>query len=85
MRLPFPVLLILHTNDGGIQNAVTVVDDLIFDSTQKLALKLCEESFKFLCHRNGGLQKFEAIYMFHDSVIKKEMDQKSCNTLNLSI
>ena len=85
MRLPFPVLLILHTIDGAIQNAVTVVDDLIFDSTQKLALKLCEESFKFLCHRNGGLQKFEAIYMFHDSVIKKEMDQKSCNTLNLSI
>ena len=32
MILPFPVLLILHTIDGAIQNAVTVVDDLIFDS-----------------------------------------------------
>ena len=31
MRLPFPVLLILKTNDGGIQHAVPVVDDLIFD------------------------------------------------------
>ena len=71
MRLPFPVLLILKTNDGGIQHAVTVVDDLIFDSTQKHALKLCEEGFKFLCKRNGGLQKFDAIFMFFASVTKK--------------
>ena len=64
MRLPYPVLLILHCNDGGIQHAVAVVDDLIFDSTQTVALKLCEQSFHFICNRNGGLQKIDAIYMF---------------------
>ena len=84
MRLPFPVLLILKTNDGGIQHAVTVVDDLIFDSTQKHALKLCEDGFKFLCKRNGGLQKFDAIFMFYASVMKKRNGQGKLYYINFN-
>ena len=47
MRLPFLVLLILQTNNGGIEHAVTVVDDLIFGSTQNLLLSFVKKVSSF--------------------------------------
>ena len=49
----------------------------------KYALKLCEEGFKFLCKRNGGLQKFDAIFMFYASVMKKRNGQGKLYYINL--
>ena len=39
--------------DAGVNHAVCVVDDLIFDSTQHFALKLCRESFDWICGDGG--------------------------------
>ena len=39
--------------DAGVNHAVCVVDDLIFDSTQHFTLKLCHESFDWICGEGG--------------------------------
>ncbi len=36
-------------NDGSNNHAFVVVDDLIFDSTQTHAMKLCRESLDWIC------------------------------------
>ena len=46
--------------DGGIGHAITIVGDLIFDSTQSHALKLGKDSFDWCCANDNG---FERIYM----------------------
>jgi hypothetical protein len=46
--------------DGGISHAITIVGDLIFDSTQSHALKLRKNSLDWCCANNRG---FESIYM----------------------
>ena len=48
-----PRIVLLKGNDGSMNHAVTVVDDLIFDSTQKFALKKCKESFDWCCGDEG--------------------------------
>jgi hypothetical protein len=45
----YPTVLVLVGNDGSVNHAVTVVDDLIFDSTQEFALKLTMESLDWIC------------------------------------
>jgi hypothetical protein len=46
--------------DGGIGHAITIVGDLIFDSTQRHALKLGKNSLDWCCADDLG---FESIYM----------------------
>ncbi len=46
--------------DGGIGHAITIVGDLIFDSTQTHALKLGKDSLDWCCANDRG---FESIYM----------------------
>jgi hypothetical protein len=46
--------------DGGIGHAITIVGNLIFDSTQTHALKLGKDSLDWCCAYNHG---FESIYM----------------------
>jgi hypothetical protein len=46
--------------DGGIGHAITIVGDLIFDSTQSHALKLGKNSLDWCCANDRG---FESIYM----------------------
>jgi hypothetical protein len=46
--------------DGGIGHAITIVGDLIFDSTQSHALKLGKKSLDWCCANDRG---FESIYM----------------------
>jgi hypothetical protein len=46
--------------DGGIGHAITIVGDLIFDSTQSHALKLGNNSLDWCCANDRG---FESIYM----------------------
>jgi hypothetical protein len=49
----FPTMVIQRTNDGSASHAVVVVDDIIFDATQSHALKLCQETFEWICGKNG--------------------------------
>jgi hypothetical protein len=48
----YPTVVIPEASDFQITHAVCVVDDLIFDSTQKYALKLKAESFNWICGTN---------------------------------
>ena len=60
----YPTLVIPSGNDGSTGHAVCVVDDLIFDSTQENALKLCRESLDWICGRYGCKELYVAI-RFH--------------------
>ena len=67
----FPTLLHLIGCDGSSNHSVTVVDDLIFDSTQDYALKLKKESFDWICGANG-IAGFNAVYQFNRKYHTKE-------------
>jgi hypothetical protein len=49
----FPTVIFPVANDGSANHAVVVIDDLIFDSTQAYALKLCRESLDWICGDMG--------------------------------
>ena len=72
-QTPFPTIVIPQCVDGGVNHAVTVVDDLIFDSTQTNALKLTKESFDWICAKNGGFQKISGAYRFNSQERTKEV------------
>jgi hypothetical protein len=46
-----PHLTVVHPKgmDGSADHAVCVVDDIVFDARLTHALKLCEESFDWVC------------------------------------
>jgi hypothetical protein len=48
----YPTVVLPEASDFQITHAVCVVDDLIFDSTQKYAMKLKAESFNWICGTN---------------------------------
>jgi hypothetical protein len=49
----FPTLVIPYGKDGSNNHSFVVVDDLIFDSTQTHALKLCQKRFDWICGDDG--------------------------------
>jgi hypothetical protein len=55
----FPTLGIPRANDGSASHAVVVVNNLIFDATQSHAMKLCRESYEWICgkHGVGGIER----------------------------
>jgi hypothetical protein len=59
----FPTLVIPRANDGSASHAVFVVDDIIFDATQSHAMKLCKESFDWICGK-GGIGDIERALRF---------------------
>jgi len=63
-RTPYPTVIIPQGNDSSINHVICVIHDLIFDSTQQYALKLCPKSFHWICGELGcfgiyGSQRFE--------------------------
>jgi hypothetical protein len=54
------LVVILLGGDGSIGHAITIIGDLIFDSTQSHALKLGNSSLDWCCANDLG---FESIYM----------------------
>ena len=46
-------MVVPQGKDDSVGHAVCVVDDLIFDSTQKYALKLTKESLDWICGAGG--------------------------------
>ena len=49
-----PTVIIPLGSDGGVQHAITVVGDLVFDSTQNYALTLSQLSVDWCCDSEGG-------------------------------
>ena len=45
----FPTVVVPQGRDGSVNHAVCIVDDLVFDSTQPKALKLCRETLDWVC------------------------------------
>ena len=58
---PYPTLVMPIGEDGSKSHVVTVVDDLIFDSTQKYALKLTQQSLDWICGECGCSEIGEAV------------------------
>ena len=63
-KTPYPTIVIPAGNDGSVNHAVCIVDDLVFDSTQNYALKLKKESFDFAVGECGAGGIFGAIRFY---------------------
>jgi len=53
-KTPYPNIVVPLGKDQSLNHAVCVVDDLIFDSTQKYALKLKRKSLDWVCGGDGA-------------------------------
>jgi hypothetical protein len=53
-----PYLTVVHPkgNDRSADHAICVVDDLVFDARFSHALKLCKDTFKWVCRPKGVCQ-----------------------------
>ena len=69
-KTSFPTLVIPHGEDGSNNHAIVVIDDLIFDSTQTYALKLCRESLDWICGP-GGMASIDVAIRFNRRSHKK--------------
>ena len=49
VRTPYPTLVIPKGKDKSVNHAICVINDLIFDSTQHLALKLSHSTLDWVC------------------------------------
>ena len=65
---PYPTLVIPLGNDGSVNHSICVVDDLIFDSTQQFALKLCHKSFHWIAGELGSNKHVLGAIRFHRPV-----------------
>ena len=77
-KTPFPTLVVPLGKDGSISHAITIVDDLFIDSTQKHALKLCAESFDWAVG-NTCIGIYRAIWFQHPW---KQKTSKSAEVFN---
>ena len=61
-----PTIVIPLGNDGKVSHTFCVIDDLIFDSTQKFALQLCQKSINWICGDCGCYDIYLAM-RFHEN------------------
>ena len=40
----YPTVVVLKSKNGGVEHAIAIVDQFIFDSTQEYVLKLSQDS-----------------------------------------
>jgi hypothetical protein len=65
-RTGFPTIVVPYGNDGSSNHAFVVIDDIILDSTQVFAMKLCRESLDWICGPLG-MAKIAAAIRFNIS------------------
>ena len=63
-KTQYPTIVIPVGGDSSTNHAVCVVDDLVFDSTQKFALKLKLASFNWVVGSVGGCNSFYGAICF---------------------
>ena len=79
---PYPTLVVPVGYDGSVSHAITVVDDLIFDSTQERAMKLSQQSLDWICG-DCGCRAIDIAVRFRYPKNKQFRDQFNC-TLKLN-
>jgi hypothetical protein len=67
----FPTAVIPYGKDESNNHAFVVVDDLIFDSSQTHAMKLCRESLDWICGENA-MASINIALRFNQSIGTKE-------------
>ena len=73
---PYPTFVIPKPVDYDVGHAIAVVDDLIFDSTQDYALKLCKASLDWICGEGGCDSIYLAMHFrksYETSLLKREI------------
>jgi hypothetical protein len=70
----FPTVIIPWGNDGSYNHAVVVIDDIIFDSTQAFALKLCRESLDWICGDKGIASIYIALRFNRGNATKDKLE-----------
>ena len=58
----YPTVVVPEGRDDDVGYAITVVDDLIFDSTQEHALKLCRKTLEWTCGFYGIKNIYFAVW-----------------------
>jgi hypothetical protein len=73
-----PYLTVVHPkgNDGSADHAVCVVDDLIFDARFSHALKLCDDTFKWVCGPKSVCQLGHVLRFFLPHGVKKTKQER---------
>ncbi len=59
-----PKLIVLRGCDGGVQHAVSVVGNIIFDSNKQKGLVISKQSLDWCCNCNGGFSRIHALVQF---------------------
>ena len=73
---PYPTLIIPVTSDGLMSHAICAVDDLLFDSIASCALKLNEESLKWIF--NGAEVKIHHAFRFCEKILPPNSKGEFC-------
>ena len=77
----FITLVVPRGEDGSVNHAVCVVDDLVFDSTQEVALKLTAETLDWICG-GSGMKEIKEAYRFNHGHGTKEKYKPKGSTRN---
>ena len=70
MKTPFPTIVVPLGLDDGVNHAVCVVYDLIFDSTQPTALRLSKASFDYISSWDGCKSIYVAAHFMRGYNVK---------------
>jgi hypothetical protein len=77
----FITLVVPRGEDGSVNHAVCVVDDLVFDSTQEVALKLTTETLDWICG-GSGMKEIKEAYRFNQACGRKDKYTPEGSTKN---
>ena len=72
----YPTLVIPQGKDCGVNHAVCIVDDLVFDSTQAFALRLNKKTLDWSVNHEEGCQGIHAMIRFERPSKKEGKSQK---------
>ena len=70
---PFPLLLVPEPKFGVVNNAICIVDDLVFDSITNKALRLCNETFLWIFND----EPITLLRAYHFNVNRTRKNQRS--------
>jgi hypothetical protein len=84
---PYPTVMTLEANDGGIQHAITVVGKIVFDSNCARGLPLTTETLDYCCSTDTRLSSYKRVYkgyrfMENPFTKKKKFDELQRNGLD---
>ena len=74
---PFPTVVVLLSTDGGIQHAIAIVGQFIFESNQKYAMKLCQESLDWCCGEGESFVRVYAAFRISYNTKGLEVNKKT--------